>query len=88
MATAIIPSLLRKLSGGHDRVTVSGRNLREAIADLDRQFPGFRDQFIEDGELKPSLLVSIDGQVGTNGLLDSVGAKSEIFFMPAIAGGS
>jgi hypothetical protein len=88
MATAIIPSLLRKLSGGRDRVTVSGKNLREAITDLDRQFPGFRDQFIEDGELKPSLLVSIDGQVGTNGLLDSIRENSEIFFMPAIAGGS
>jgi molybdopterin converting factor small subunit len=78
---------MRKLTGGRDRVTVSGKNLREAIADLDRQFPGIANQLIEDGDIKPSIAVSIDGEVGTNGVLDTIRDSSEIHFMPQISGG-
>ncbi len=87
MAIVMIPALLRKLSGGRDRVNVSGKNLREIIADLDRQFPGFREELIRDGDLKPSIAVSIDGEVETGGLLDAVRENSEIHFLPAIGGG-
>jgi molybdopterin converting factor small subunit len=78
---------MRKLTGGHDRVSVSGRNLREAIADLDRQFPGIASQLLDDGDIKASIAVAIDGEVGVNGVLDPIGANSEIHFMPSIAGG-
>jgi molybdopterin converting factor small subunit len=87
MATAVIPALMRKLTGGRDRVTVSGRNLREAIADLDRQFPGVASELIEDGDMKPSIAVSIDGEVNTNGVLETLRENSEIHFMPQIGGG-
>jgi len=87
MATVMIPALLRKLSGGRDRVTVSGQNLREVIADLDRQFPGFSDELLQDGDVKPSIAVSIDGEVETGGVLDKVREDSEIHFIPAIGGG-
>jgi len=87
MATAVIPSLLRKLTNGKDQISVSGKNLREAIEDLDRQFPGFRNQLIEDGDLKASIAISIDGEVGTQGLLDPIRANSVIYFLPAISGG-
>lgn len=87
MATAVIPSLLRKLTGGNDRIEVAGKNLREAIDDLDRQFPGFRNQLVEDGDLKGSIAVSIDGEVGTQGLLDTIRENSVIHFLPAISGG-
>ena len=79
---------MRKLTGGRDRVTVSGKNLREAIADLDRQFPGIANQLIEDGDIKPSIAVSIDGEVGTNGVLDLIRDTSEIHFLPQISGGN
>ena len=88
MATAIIPSLMRKLTDGRDRVTVSGKNLREAIADLDRQFPGIANELIEDGDIRASIAVSIDGEVGANGVLDTIRESSEIHFMPQISGGS
>jgi len=87
MATAIIPALMRTLTGGRDRVTVSGKNLREAIADLDRQFPGLGNELIEDGDLKASIAVSIDGEVGTYGVLDTIRGDSEIHFLPQISGG-
>jgi molybdopterin synthase sulfur carrier subunit len=87
MATAIIPALMRNLTGGRDRVTVSGKNLREAIADLDRQFPGISNQLIDDGDVKASIAVSIDGEVCTGGVLDTIRDNSEIHFLPQIGGG-
>ncbi len=79
--------MLRKLSGGAERVAVAGRNVGQVIDELERQFPGFRDQLLQNGELKPSIAVSIDGEMGTGGLLDRVKETSEVFFIPAIGGG-
>ncbi len=87
MPTVVIPALLRKLTNGRDRVTVSGRNLGQVVADLERQFPGLREHLIEDDDLKPSVAVSIDGEMGTAGVLEAVRENSEIFFIPAIGGG-
>jgi molybdopterin synthase sulfur carrier subunit len=87
MATVVIPALLRKFTGGKDRVTASGRNIGQLIEDLERQFPGLREQLIEDGEVKPSIAVSIDGEMGTGGVLEPVRESSEVFILPAIGGG-
>ena len=78
---------MRKLTGGRDRVTVAGRNLREAIVDLDRQFPGIADQLIDDGDIRASIAVSIDGEICVGGVLDTIRESSEIHFMPQISGG-
>jgi sulfur-carrier protein len=78
---------MRNLTGGRDRVTVSGKNLREAISDLDRQFPGIATQLLDDGDIKASIAVSIDGEIGTTGVLEKLRDNSEIHFMPQIAGG-
>jgi molybdopterin converting factor small subunit len=87
MATVVIPAQLRKLTGGQDRVTARGRNVGRLIEDLERQFPGFREQLLQDGDVKPSIAVSIDGEMGTGGVLEPVGEDSEVFFLPALGGG-
>jgi sulfur-carrier protein len=87
MATVVVPALLRKLTNGRDRVSVSGRNIGELVADLERQFPGFAAHLVENGDIKPSVAVSIDGEMGTGGVLDRVKETSEVFFIPAIGGG-
>jgi sulfur-carrier protein len=87
MATVIIPALLRKLTNGQERVVVQGRSVGEVIENLERQFPGFREQLVEDGDLKPSVAVSIDGEMGVGGLLDPVGENNEVYFLPALGGG-
>ncbi|MGE0825578.1 MAG: MoaD/ThiS family protein [Candidatus Binatia bacterium] len=87
MATVFIPALLRKLTGGKDRTEAQGATLRELIDDLERQFPGFRDRVVEHDDLAGSVAVSINGEVITGGLSESVPAESEIHFVPAIAGG-
>ncbi len=87
MTTVFIPALLRKLTGGKDRTSVTGSTLREIIEDLERQFPGFRDRVVEHGDLAGSIAVSINGEVITGGLSEPVPPASEIHFVPAIAGG-
>jgi sulfur-carrier protein len=87
MATVVVPALLRKLTNGRDRVSVSGHNIGELVADLERQFPGFAAHLVENGDIKPSVAVSIDGEMGTGGVLDRVKETSEVFFIPAIGGG-
>jgi molybdopterin synthase sulfur carrier subunit len=87
MATVVIPALLRKLTDGKDRVAVKGRNIGQVIEDLERQFPGLREQLVENGDIKPSIAVSVDGEMGTGGVLDPVRESSEIFFIPALGGG-
>ncbi len=87
MATVVVPALLRKLTNGRDRVRATGRNIGELVADLERQFPGFAGHLVENGDIKPSVAVSIDGEMGTGGVLDRVTENSEVFFIPAIGGG-
>jgi molybdopterin synthase sulfur carrier subunit len=87
MATVVIPALLRKYTNGKDRVTAKGRNVRQLIDDLERQFPGLREHVIEDGEVKPSVAISVDGDMSTGGVLEPVRDSSEVFILPAIGGG-
>ncbi len=87
MANVFIPALLRKLTSGKDRTTATGATLGDIVNDLERQFPGFRDRVVENGDLAGSVAVSINGEVITGGLSEPVPPESEIHFVPAIAGG-
>ena len=87
MAIVVIPALLRKYTGGADRVTVTGKTIGQVIEELSGKYPELREHLLEDGDVKPSVAVSIDGEMGTGGVLDRVGETSEIFFIPAIGGG-
>lgn len=87
MTTVFIPALMRKLSGGKDRTTASGDTLRSIVDDLERQFPGFRERVVEDNDVAGSVAVSVNGEIITGGLSESIPADSEIHFVPAIGGG-
>ena len=87
MPTVVIPSLLRKFTEGLERVEVQGSTIREVVQNLGRRFPGIEKQLLEDGDIRPSIAVSIDGEVATGGVLDAVGEHSEVHFIPALGGG-
>jgi molybdopterin synthase sulfur carrier subunit len=87
MPTVVIPALLRKFTGGAARVEVPGRSIRELVRHLGEQFPGIDKQLLEDGDIRPSIAVSIDGEIATGGVLDPVGENSEVHFIPALGGG-
>ena len=87
MPVVFIPPSLRSLTGGVDRVEVSAATVREAIEELDERFAGFRDRVCAEGDLKPVLAISIDGNVTSLGLLGKLSADSEVHILPAIGGG-
>jgi molybdopterin synthase sulfur carrier subunit len=88
MPTVVIPALLRKFTEGLERVEVPGRSVRELVRNLGQRFPGIDQQLLEDGDIRPSIAVSIDGEIATGGVLDTVGEKSEVHFIPALSGGA
>jgi sulfur-carrier protein len=87
MPTVVIPALLRKFTGGVARVEVPGGSIRELVRHLGEQFPGIDKQLLVDGDIRPSIAVSIDGEIATGGVLDTVGENSEVHFIPALGGG-
>ena len=87
MATVFIPSLLRDLTGGRDRVEVEGRTVRQVVASLESAYPGIKARLVDGDTLSSRVQVSVDGHVSRLGLLERVGESSEVHFIPAIAGG-
>jgi len=68
-------------------VSMSLKNNSRVIRNLGQRFPAIVDHLIENDELKPSVAVSIDGEMATGGVLERVGETSEVHFIPAIGGG-
>ena len=88
MALVWVPSLMRDLTGGAERVRVPGRTVRQIVTNLERLYPGMRGRLMDDDRLMPSITVFIDGEAGRLGLLEPVGEESEVHFLPAISGGA
>ena len=57
------------------------------IENLDRTFPGCRARLCEDDHIRADIAVSVDGEIGVEGMRQQVGAESEIHFLPALSGG-
>ena len=87
MAKVYIPTMLLPLTGGVKQTECQGRNVRQIIDGLEAQYPGIKARLLEDGEIRPNLAVSIDGDVARMGMLERVGETSEVHFGPASAGG-
>ena len=88
MATVFVPSLMRDLTGGADRVSVPGSTVRQVIDNLDTAYPGVKARLVQDGRLNPSIGVAVDGVVSRLRLLQPVGETSEVHFLPAVSGGA
>ncbi len=87
MATVFIPYAMRDLTNGEKEFEVPAGTVREVIAALEQAFPGIAARLTRAGELAPSLQVTIDGTLSHRGIRGTVGAASEVHFLPAIGGG-
>ena len=87
MATVFIPAQLRELSGGSQSVELEAKNIRAVVQQLDAMFPGFKDRICTDGNISPSLQVSIDSVITSRGMIAKIQPHSEVHFIPAIGGG-
>ncbi len=88
MAQVWIPALLLPLSGGRQKVDVSGKTVRQVIDNLDRMYPGMRERLLDGDRLRPSISVVVDGVISQDKLRHRLQEDSQVHFMPAISGGS
>lgn len=90
MATIRIPGPLRTLSEGKSSVDVPAGTVGQAIEELERRYPGFRDRVLDDqGNLRQFVNVYLndeDVRFG-EGLQAKLGDEDEVVIIPAVAGG-
>ncbi len=87
MAIVWIPPLLRGLTGGTVHITVTAATVRDAVAQLEQQFPGIQDRLISNDRLRPNIALVVDGENSKRGLRHELSAESEVHFVPALSGG-
>ncbi len=89
--TVRVPTPLQKLTGGKSEVSADGANVKDVLADMEKNFPGIKEKlYSEDGELRRFINIYINEE--DIRFLDSDGSAVKdgdtISIIPAIAGGS
>ena len=85
-----IPTPMRALTKGAAEVKVTAETVDEVIADLERQFPGFRDRLLEEnGEIRRFINIYVNQEDirFLQGDKTALKAGDEVTIVPAIAGG-
>jgi molybdopterin converting factor small subunit len=80
---------LRKYSEGKPEITVEGSTLKDVLAGIESNTPGFLEKIVEAGEIKQFINVYInneDVRLG-NGLDTEVGDTDVVSILPAVSGG-
>lgn len=88
--TVRIPTPLRRVTDGQDKVSVEGSSINEIIRDLDSKFPGIRERLCdEQGELRNFVNIYVNGEDVRflNGIDSATKEGDEISIVPAVAGG-
>lgn len=88
--TVRIPSPLRRITNGQDKVNAEGEKISEVIAFLDEQFPGMKERLCdENGQLRKFVNVYVNGEDVRllEGLNTAVKCGDKISILPAVAGG-
>ena len=85
MATVKLFANLRKAAGLKE-TTVMGVSVAEIVADLVIQHPLLEAHLIENGSVRPSIIITINGHT-TKDLQAPIQDQDEIAIFPPIAGG-
>lgn len=82
----LIPSALRSYTERAD-AEASGDTLAEALADLDRHYPGIRFRMIDEQQrIRPHIRFFVDG-VQARDLAQPLSAAGELVIVQALSGG-
>lgn len=90
MATVLVPTPLRRLTGGNAKVTAAGDNIGVVIHTIDQQYPGVAGKVLDDdGNVKRFINIFVnDDEIRTlQGLATPVKESDRISIVPAMAGG-
>ena len=85
-----IPTPLRKMTNGQDKVELQESKLSDLIENLESSYPGFKERLVdENGELRYFVNISLNGEDVRflDGLDTSTASGDEISIVPAVAGG-
>ena len=90
MATVLVPTPLRRLTGGQSKLTVVGNDIGSLLRAVDTEYPGIADKVFDgDGNVKRFINVFLnDDEIRTlQGLETPVGENDRVSIVPAMAGG-
>ncbi len=85
-----IPTPLRRMTNGLDKVEMDESNLADMIEKLEASYPGVKERLIdENGELRYFVNIYLNGEDVRflDGLATSTKSGDEISIVPAVAGG-
>ena len=85
-----IPTPLRRMTGGKDKVEVDSSTLGEMVDTLETEYPGIKERLVdENGELRYFVNIYVNGEDVRflQGLETATATGDEISIVPAVAGG-
>ena len=85
-----IPTPLRKMTGGLDKLEMNESTLSIMIDELETNYPGFKERLIdENGDLRYFVNIYVNGEDVRflDGLDTQTSPGDEISIVPAVAGG-
>ena len=88
--TVRIPTPLRRVTDGQDKVSVEGSSINQIIGSLDSQYPGIKERLCdEQGELRNFVNIYVNGEDVRflQGIDSATKEGDEISIVPAVAGG-
>ena len=86
----LIPTPLRRFTGGEGRVTANGATVGDLLVALDQRYPGLQAQICdEDGRIRRFVNVFVNGRNvrDADGEETALHPGDEVGVMPAMAGG-
>ncbi len=89
--TVRIPTPLRRVTDGQDKVDTEGTTVRQIIDSMESQYPGIKERLCdEDGNLRNFVNVYVNGEDVRflDGVDSATGDGDEISIVPAVAGGA
>ena len=78
---------MREMTGGTEKVTVDGTNVREAIRTLEGIYPDLAGLLIQNDQLGKGIAVAVDARIVRRGIYEPLRSDSEIHFIPALGAG-
>ena len=83
----VVPSQLRSYTAGKSEVEATGATVADALADLDRQFPGFRFRVLDEQERVRRHIILFVGGERTEDLSMQIPSGAELHIVGALSGG-
>jgi len=83
----VVPTQLRGYTGGRAEVQAEGATLAAVLADLDRQFPGFRFRVIDEQDRVRRHVILFVGGERQDDLGSEIPAGAELQIVGALSGG-